>query len=91
MQKDKKKQPYIDDTDPKAKEIQVSLIRKAGIAERARHMRELSGTVINLSRRAISRTHPEYDQKQIDLMFVSIHYGGDLARRLEDYLDKKAL
>ena len=91
MQKDRKKQPYIDDTDPKAKEIQISLIRKAGIAERVRHMRELSGMVINLSRRAISRTHPGYDQKQIDLMFVRIHYGGDLAKRLEDYMDAKTL
>lgn len=84
-------QPYVDDTNPKAKEVQISLIRKAGIAERARHMRELSGMVVNLSRRAISRTHPGFDQKQVDLMFVNIHYGGDLAKRLEDYLDEKML
>ncbi len=81
--------PRLDDTSPGIKEIQISLIRKAGAAERTMRMRSLSGTVVNLSRRAISRTHPGYNQQEIDLIFVSLHYGEDIANRLESYLDRK--
>lgn len=81
--------PRLDDTSPGIKEIQISLIRKAGAAERTTIMRSLSQTVVNLSRRAISRTHPGYNQQEIDLIFVSLHYGEDIANRLESYLGRK--
>lgn len=79
----------LDDTNPGIKEIQISLIRKAGVAERTTRMRSLSQTVVNLSRRAISRTHPGYNQQEVDLIFVSLHYGDDIANRLENYLGRK--
>ena len=78
----------LDDTSPKIKEIQISLIRKAGVAERTTRMRSLSQTVVNLSRRAIARTHPGYNQREIDLIFVSLHYGDEIAHRLKSYLDR---
>ncbi len=81
--------PRLDDTHPEIKEIQISLIRKAVVAERTMRMRSLSGTVVNLSRRAIARTHPGYSPQEVDLMFVSLHYGNDIADRLERYLDRK--
>lgn len=81
--------PRLDDTNPGIKEIQISLIRKAGVAERTMHARSLSGTVVNLSRRAISRTHPGHNQQELDLIFVSLHYGNDIADRLESYLARK--
>ncbi len=81
--------PRMDDTNSGIKEIQISLIRKAGAAERTMCMRSLSGTVVNLSRRAIARTHPGYSQQEVDLMFVSLHYGDDIANRLERYLARK--
>lgn len=84
-------QSHLDDTNPKIKEIQISLIRKAGIAKRTMHMRSLSRTVVNLSRRAISRTHPGYSQQEVNLIFVSLHYGDDVANRLGIYLDRKVL
>ena len=81
--------PRLDDTNPGIKEIQISLVRKAGVAERTTRMRSLSGTVANLSRRAIARTHPGYSQQEVDLIFVSLHYGNDIANRLERYLARK--
>ena len=77
------------DTDPKVEEIQIALLRKAGIAQRTMRTRSLSRTVVNLSRRAIARTLGDVGQKERDLVFVRIHYGDDLARRLEAYLDNK--
>lgn len=84
-------QSLLDDTHPKIKEIQISLMRKAGISERTMRMRSLSQTVINLSRRAISRTHPEYNKHDVDLFFVRLHYGDDIADRLQTYIDRKSL
>ena len=82
-------QTPLDDTHPKIREMQISLIRKAGIARRIMDMRSLSKTVVNLSRRAVSRRHPECSQQEIDLIFVRLHYGDDLAGRLRAYLDRK--
>lgn len=84
-------QSHWDDTNPKIKEIQISLIRKAGIAQRIMQMRSLSRTAINLSRRAISRAHPEYNQQEVNLVFVRLHYGDDIANRLGTYLNQKIL
>ena len=84
-------QPHLDDTNPKIKEIQISLIRKAGIADRTMLMRSLSRTVVNLSRRAIARTHPGYSQQEVNLIFVGMHYGDYLANRLGIYLNRKVL
>lgn len=81
--------PPLSDTNPEIKEIQISLIRKAGAAGRTMRMRSLSQTVVKLSRRAIMRTHPGCDQREVDLIFVSLHYGNDIANRLENYLGRK--
>ena len=80
----------LNDTHPQIKEIQIALIRKAGIARRTMQMRSLSQTVIRLSRRAIARTHPGCNQQEVDLIFVRLHYGDDLADRLGIYLNRKA-
>lgn len=79
---------FLDDTNPKMKKMQIALIRKAGIAKRTMRMRSLSQTVVNLSRRAIARTHPGSNQREIDLIFVSLHYGDAIAHRLKNYLDR---
>ena len=75
------------DTHPKAEEVQVSLIRQASTAQRASRMRSLSGTVIQLSRRAILRAHPGLSEHELNLMVVAYHYGTDLADRLQEYLN----
>jgi hypothetical protein len=79
----------LSDTSPAMEEKQISMIRKAGIAERLRRMRSLSRTVIRLSRRAISRAHPSLSQQEIDLIFISLHYGEEIAGRLKTYLQRK--
>ncbi|HLC17107.1 MAG TPA: hypothetical protein VJL89_12865 [Thermodesulfovibrionia bacterium] len=74
------------DTNSEIEKVQISLIRQASVAKRASIMRSLSETVITLSRRAIARANPDLSEPEVNLMFVSIHYGKDLANRVREYL-----
>lgn len=78
------------DTNPKVEKFQISLIRQASIAKRIARMRSLSQTVVQLSRRAIMRANPDLSERELNLIFVSYHYGTELADRLRKYLDRKA-
>lgn len=82
---------HLSDTDPKAEEFQISLLRRASVAERFSRTRSLSRTVIQLSRRAIARVNPTLSERERDILFVEYHYGSELATRLREYLKRKAL
>lgn len=81
----------LSDTQTKAEEFQISLIRRASVAERLSRTRSLSGTVIQLSRRAILRANPKLSERERNFVFVAHHYGAELAARLREYMNRKAL
>ena len=78
-------EPLFRDTDPKAEAILLSLLRKADAAKKFSTVRSLSRMVMQLSRRAIERANPELGEKEIDLLFISHHYGKELADRVKSY------
>ena len=67
------------DTHPDAEKVLISLMRKASPARKFSLVCSLSQTVMQLSRRAIARANPNMDERVIDILFVSLHYGEDLA------------
>lgn len=71
---------------PEFHPVQSALLRAASPARRLAAARSLSATVIQLSRRAIRRRHPDWSERDVLLEFVSIHYGADLAERLRRHL-----
>jgi hypothetical protein len=71
------------DTDPRAEEIQIELLRKATVARRLSLAFSLSQTVIRMAQRAIRRQNADLSDQDILLRFVAIHYGQDLAERLD--------
>lgn len=79
------------DTDPQAEKVLVELIRKSSVAERISRVCSLSQTVMYLSRRAIQRANPDMSEREVDLLFVELHYGKDLADRLRSYMERKRL
>ncbi|MBN1518133.1 hypothetical protein JXA32_16345 [Candidatus Sumerlaeota bacterium] len=79
----------ISDTHPAAEELQISLIRNASMASRMSRIRSISASVIQLSRRAITRANPGLNQKELRLNFISYYYGDQLADQLRKYLDEK--
>jgi hypothetical protein len=76
------------DTSQQMEKVCIDLIRKASAAEKFSQVRALSKTTQQLSRRAIRRANKELSEDEIDLIFVSHHYGEKLAARLKKYLSK---
>jgi len=42
-----------------------------------------------MSRAAIRRRHPEWNEQEVSLEFVKAHYGRELAERLREYLARR--
>ncbi|MFV1976453.1 MAG: hypothetical protein ACC651_11950 [Candidatus Scalindua sp.] len=76
------------DTRLEAEEVLISLIQKASVAKKFAQIRSLSQTTLQLSRRAIARSNRDLSEKQIDILFVSNHYGKEIATNLENYLNR---
>ena len=76
------------DTRPEAEEVLISLYRQAGVAKKFSQVRSLSQAALQLSRRAIARANKRLSEREIDILFVSYHYGEAIAARLDKYLDK---
>lgn len=76
------------DTRLEAESVLISLYRKASTAKKFSQIRSLSQTTIQLSRRAIARANKDLTDKQIDIIFVSNHYGKEIATNLENYLNR---
>jgi hypothetical protein len=76
------------DTHPETEKVLISLYRKASPAMKLSQVRSLSQTMIQLSKRALARANKNLDEQEVNLLFVSHHYGKDLADRLRKYLEK---
>jgi hypothetical protein len=79
----------LSDTHPDAEAVQIELSRQTTGAQRIAQMRSLTSLVIGLSRRAIARAHPHWNQYEVDMLWVELNYGKDLATRLRTYLEEK--
>ena len=78
------------DTHPKVEEFLISLIRNASAAKRISRVRSLTESTIRLSRRAIKRANPGLDEKELNLKFISYHYGEELASHLREYMKSRS-
>jgi len=78
------------DIQPEAEKILISLLRNANTAQKFAQIRSLSQTTIQLSRRAIARANRGLSEEQIDLRFITLHYGEELAYNVEKFLDRKS-
>jgi hypothetical protein len=74
------------DTVAQAERVLIELIRESSICRRISKVRSLSQTAFYLSRRAIQRTNPSLSEREVDLVFVSNHYGKKLAKDLRSYM-----
>ena len=74
------------DTNPEAEKVLISLIRSKSIPERLSRLESLSSLTIRLSKRGIARANPDKSKKEIDLLFVRLHYGETLFNKLKQFL-----
>ena len=79
----------INDTSYEAQDIQIRLLRQASPARRVELVRSLSKSMIMLSRRGLSRRNRSLSSMDIDILFLDLIYGTDLAERVRRYLKKE--
>jgi hypothetical protein len=77
------------DTDADAERVQVSLLRAAPVARRLRLALSLSATVIGAARRALAQAQPHASPRELDLRFVEVHYGTEVAAGLRSDLERR--
>jgi len=73
------------DTAVRSEQVLLGLLRKKSPAEKIAQGRALSQLIIGLSRRALARANPEKSEAELDLLFIRLHYGEELARRCAEY------
>lgn len=70
----------LTDTSPEIDRLQIERLRQATPSERLATARRQSRLVIGMARQAIQRVHPDWTQDQVDIEYVRVHYGDQLAR-----------
>lgn len=79
----------LSDTDPEAAEVQWELLRKMTSSQRSSLMTALTATAFGHAKRAIARANPGATQREVDLIFISNHYGETLAQEVKAYLEAR--
>jgi hypothetical protein len=74
---------------PEAERVLLELIRRASPARRASLALSWSRTMMGLARRSLRRSRPEASEDELAVLFVSLHYGDDLAGRLSADLARR--
>jgi hypothetical protein len=77
------------DTDDRAAKVQLELLRRASVGERARLVGSLSRNVISLSRRALRETMPDASEEELAIRWLALAYGEDLAQRVAERLRQR--
>ena len=76
------------DTSEEVAKKQISILRAKTISHRFALTMTLSETMMNLSKRAIRRSHPDFSEEQVKAAFIELHYGKELADNYVRYLQE---
>jgi len=72
-------------------EAEVKLLvlnRQASFSQKFAQVCSLSQTIFHLARRALIRANKQLSKREQDILFVSNHYGPEIAANLKKYLNK---
>jgi hypothetical protein len=81
--------PQSVDTQPEAERIMIDVIRKAPMSKRFRLVQSLTQSTRWSSLRAWREHHPEVDEQQVAIGYVSCSYGSTLARLVQAALQMR--
>ena len=79
----------LTDTHPDAEAVQFELLRRMTSAQKFETACALTEMVIDQARRAIERRFPNASSREVDLKFIALHYGADLADNVRVYLKER--
>ncbi len=77
------------DTNIKSEKMLISLLREKSAAEKFALIRSLSQSTIQLSKRAIARANEGIDDDHLNVLFIDLHYGKELANQFKRRIEEK--
>lgn len=77
------------DTHPKIEQVQIELLRRAGVSRRLELGLSFSQEALELAQEGIRRANPIASDRESRLIFVEVNYGKELANRVRAYLDMR--
>ena len=77
------------DTHPEAAAVQLELLRNASVDQRLNLCCSMTHTARQQSKRAIARANPDLEPCELDVLFVRLNYGAELAARVRTYLERR--
>ncbi len=77
------------DTSADAETVQLELLRAMTPAQRFNLMASMTHDAIVHSKRAIQRANPDLIQRDLDLIFIEVHYGKTLADDVRKCLEER--
>ena len=83
--------PYTTDTTPQANAIQLDLWRNMSGQERIKKAMALSSRLRKMAFDAIRRQHPDWNDRQVQLKFIEVTYGDELASRVAEWLSERTI
>jgi hypothetical protein len=74
--------PYTTDTSPEAEAVQLECLRRMTPQQRITQVCAASRQVKRMAFDAIRRRHPDYSEDEVQLLFIELTYGADLAQKV---------
>jgi hypothetical protein len=79
----------LSDTHPDAERVQIEQIRKTTPREKMATFLRFNRWITRLSREGIARAHPDWDERQVRLMWMELAYGAELAAEFAEHLERR--
>jgi hypothetical protein len=79
------------DTTAEATEVQLECFRRMTPQERIAKTSSWSSQIKRMGFEAIRRRHPEYDERQVQLKFIELTYGEELAKGFQSWREGLAV
>ncbi len=79
----------ISDTNPEILEKQAEMLRNASFQKRLDIFLNLNRNSRRLAWNGIKQAKPNLTDMEVDMFFVEVHYGKEIADKLTEYFKKK--
>jgi hypothetical protein len=80
----------VNDTHPAIERKWIEMLRAAGPSRRIAMACAQTDQSVVLSKSAIKRANPKLSDQDLDLLFIELHYGRELAQRVQSELFRRA-
>lgn len=77
------------DTSPEFEKVWIEMWRQKSPTFRLQRALAISDEVMLRSRAGIAAAHPDWSKQEVDLFWVELNYGRELANRLRNHLTQR--